>query len=409
MKTKKQFKFKKAQTGRQNQPVDLIPTQDTFDPSKLPFSQTPGNLVKQKGKKNPVGDFFDVFNPLALGATAFANTVTDYKNRRDEQQQYLNYLQSRNYQNFNEEGLNPNPIYTQYGGEAIPYIEYNGERCTIPTYQVGGTYPMYQVGGTYPMYSLGGEPTLDLQTYPEYKDGGFGPYSRKEVLDYLKGWDGYSVAWMGKGGFNPGEVNAILNAGSVNGHKVTARQRKFFELVSKGKSPAEARAIINKQSPAEDNDADEAKTGGKWIPNNLHKGRCTPMGTAECPPGSPQYRLAQTFKKHHGFHQFGGHPMKMLPTDMFGNVQKYPYGGGPLTSEGAKEILRDGTVHGNPLTPAQKRYFGFVAGGGKPHQMGGASAPQIEEDGGNIKTPKFSFKKDIVHAPELGGYFKRKK
>ncbi len=45
-----------------------------------------------------------------------------------------------------------------------------------------------------------------------------------------------------------------------------------------------------------------------WIPKKLKKGRCTPMGTAECPPGSPQYNLAKTFKRHHGFHkkQTGG-------------------------------------------------------------------------------------------------------
>lgn len=40
-----------------------------------------------------------------------------------------------------------------------------------------------------------------------------------------------------------------------------------------------------------------------WIPKNLKKGRCTPMGTKRCPVGSPQYNLAKTFKKHHGFHK----------------------------------------------------------------------------------------------------------
>jgi len=49
-------------------------------------------------------------------------------------------------------------------------------------------------------------------------------------------------------------------------------------------------------------------SGGKknWIPKNLKKGRCTPMGTSRCPAGSPQYNLAKTFKKHHGFHENGG-------------------------------------------------------------------------------------------------------
>lgn len=44
---------------------------------------------------------------------------------------------------------------------------------------------------------------------------------------------------------------------------------------------------------------EEAKKTKKWIQKAIkHPGRCTPMGTPECPPGSPQYRLAQRFKKH---------------------------------------------------------------------------------------------------------------
>jgi MYND finger len=36
-----------------------------------------------------------------------------------------------------------------------------------------------------------------------------------------------------------------------------------------------------------------------------------------------------------------------------------------LSAQKAKEILRDGTVHGQPLTEKQKRYFGWLAGGRK--------------------------------------------
>ena len=32
----------------------------------------------------------------------------------------------------------------------------------------------------------------------------------------------------------------------------------------------------------------------------------------------------------------------------------------------AKEMLRDGTVHGKPLSQKQKGLFGLIAGGGKP-------------------------------------------
>jgi hypothetical protein len=43
--------------------------------------------------------------------------------------------------------------------------------------------------------------------------------------------------------------------------------------------------------------------------------------------------------------------------------------GGTVSADKAKEILRDGTAQGHPLTDKQKRYFGWIAGGSK--QAGG--------------------------------------
>jgi len=37
-----------------------------------------------------------------------------------------------------------------------------------------------------------------------------------------------------------------------------------------------------------------------------------------------------------------------------------------VTPAKAKKILRDGEIRGKKLTAAQKRYFGLIAGGGKP-------------------------------------------
>lgn len=37
-----------------------------------------------------------------------------------------------------------------------------------------------------------------------------------------------------------------------------------------------------------------------------------------------------------------------------------------ITPEKARKILRDGKIRGKPLTPAQRRFFGLIAGGGKP-------------------------------------------
>ena len=41
----------------------------------------------------------------------------------------------------------------------------------------------------------------------------------------------------------------------------------------------------------------------------------------------------------------------------------------PPSQEKAKEIIRDGTVHGEPLTPAQWRLFYLIASGKKPTKL----------------------------------------
>ena len=47
----------------------------------------------------------------------------------------------------------------------------------------------------------------------------------------------------------------------------------------------------------EDADGDDDPIEEDGIPfKKLKKGRCTPMGTEECPEGSPQYNLAKAFK-----------------------------------------------------------------------------------------------------------------
>ena len=63
----------------------------------------------------------------------------------------------------------------------------------------------------------------------------------------------------------------------------------------------------------------------KWIPKNLKKGRCTPAPNPDCPVGSPQYNLAMTFKKHHGFHKaYGGN---IVDGVKMGNTKLLEYGG----------------------------------------------------------------------------------
>lgn len=40
-----------------------------------------------------------------------------------------------------------------------------------------------------------------------------------------------------------------------------------------------------------------------------------------------------------------------------------------LTQAKAKTILRDGEIGGEKLTARQKRFFGFIAGGGVPTRL----------------------------------------
>lgn len=40
--------------------------------------------------------------------------------------------------------------------------------------------------------------------------------------------------------------------------------------------------------------------------------------------------------------------------------------GHKLTSAKARKILEDGTVRGHPITKRQKKFFGLIAGGGRP-------------------------------------------
>lgn len=77
--------------------------------------------------------------------------------------------------------------------------------------------------------------------------------------------------------------------------------------------------------------------------------------------------------------------------DMAFSKPKMPYGGGPLTSEGAKEILKDGTIRGKKITDKQKRYFGYIAGGGKPKAKYGlppelADQATVEAEAGEAYT-----------------------
>jgi hypothetical protein len=161
--------------------------------------------------------------------------------------------------------------------------------------------------------------------------------SRNEFDQYLKARQGNGFENMERYGNNdnpayfqaggqisPDKAREILHDGTVHGHPITDRQRRFFGAMSnKSKYQVGGQGVdgnIDYSDPSMDdysgdiyNDSDydednpQAKAGGKWIQkavNPAHKGYCTPMTKSTCTPR--RKALARTFKKHHGFHQMGG-------------------------------------------------------------------------------------------------------
>jgi hypothetical protein len=74
--------------------------------------------------------------------------------------------------------------------------------------------------------------------------------------------------------------------------------------------------------------------------------------------------------------------------------------GGKLSKNKAKEMLRDGTAHGKQLTDKQKKYFGFIAGGGNPKKWGG----DLYQNENVHNLDKYSYKHDDGPSGYLKGY-----
>jgi hypothetical protein len=75
---------------------------------------------------------------------------------------------------------------------------------------------------------------------------------------------------------------AAQGKGNIDQAKKASNQAEFQKRM------AAAKGGVNEEDLNEEDD---------WIQGaDLKKGRCTPMGTPECPEGSPQYNLAKRFK-----------------------------------------------------------------------------------------------------------------
>lgn len=115
-------------------------------------------------------------------------------------------------------------------------------------------------------------------------------------------------------------------------------------------------------------------------------------------------------------------PPESKPKEMFkkdgGAIEKeMGFAKGGLTSDKAKEILRDGTANGKALTAKQKRYMGWVAGGSKAEggEIEGAGTGKSDSIYANIKPGSFVVPVESVKIAEhlramyLGGDDKKAK
>lgn len=74
--------------------------------------------------------------------------------------------------------------------------------------------------------------------------------------------------------------------------------------------------------------------------------------------GVSPYAISRSLGRNYGSADEQGAPVNVMI-----DLNEKEYGG--VSQEKAKEILRDGSVHGHPLTEKQKGYFGWIAGGKK--------------------------------------------
>lgn len=183
MKKKSKYKVVKAQTG-------IKPIEDPLKTSTSRLQELLKEILPmKKGLENPSetvneeGDYtynfspeFQVFNALAQLTTGVANKVTDVKNTKDEYKQYLKALQPAGFSSTLEDGLNDNPIYTQYGGdvftsqEEINQANAEARRIALTNNLVSGndTYVARNIGDPKPKYidSRTGKPFVSQPAKP---------------------------------------------------------------------------------------------------------------------------------------------------------------------------------------------------------------------------------------------------
>lgn len=154
----------------------------------------------------------------------------------------------------------------------------------------------------------------------------------------------------------------LKNYAEKNGYKLTPKQEDFFNLVGYNAGEGNMQKMLKSYKDK----------GYLKDDNFLNDPNFKPASYAQ-PYTYAQRRLVNSdvLDKEGYFQDYG--------TDNSNAPQTAPImRKGGLTSSKAKEILRDGTAQGHPLTEKQKKYFGYIAGGGTPKMEDGGNVQQVE-------------------------------
>lgn len=194
--------------------------------------------------------------------------------------------------------------------------------------------------------------------------------ARKTGYGYKKG----GLVGMAKGGYvkGPGtgtsdDVNAKVEPGSFI---VPAKNAKVAENIDK----------MMEMKKAYEN-------GGKVIkaPSKKKVATLNEEDGEEVKLSNGEYKFTPE-QREEIIKELGEDVLEMLAPEAEDGEEEMANGG--LTSAKAKEILRDGTANGKALTDKQKRYFGWIAGGGKPGMYNGGEVEGYAKGGKTKKAPK---------------------
>lgn len=304
----------------------------------------------------------------------------------------------------NKKMMQPNQQYKFKGSHVYEF----------PIRQMGGDLPQYQVeengkvkrslynDSVYNFLNKNKNThSVDVNNFEMFKrnqkENGF----QHELGVYDKEVNGRTFLQMGgdAGGLSSEDARQALIDGHIMGNELTSQQRTYFAEIAgtdeNGNLLDENGEVVDESNQDQGDEEDVMKKGGNWIPKHLHKGRCTPGSpNYDCPKGSPQWNLAQTFKKHHGFHQRGGEEIENYETNL--NNDFFQMGGGRprLTND---EIIEAAEHNKGYVSPED--YFKFELNYAKDNSVGSRSFVDLNDADRNriMKMMQYKKEKDIAY------------